>query len=101
MRPESEETPDEPLAIAGTGGRETETHSTKSSSSFHEIDRPVANWRRTDSGCLDIQLHSSIKRVSGGKSLRPSQYGPCDQVSHGGSHGPIKKGGLGNVTEFF
>ena len=54
-----------------------------------------------DSGCLDIQLHSSIKRVSRGKSLRPNQYGPCDRVSHGGSHGPIKKGGLGYVTEIF
>ena len=86
------------LAIAGL---DADTHSTKSSSSLHEIDWPVANWRRTDSGCLDIQLDSSIKRVSHGKSLRPSQYGPCDRVGHGGSHGPIKKGGLGNVTEFF
>ena len=101
MRPESEETPDEPLAIAGTGGRETETHSTKSSSSFHEIDRPVANWRRTESGCLDIQLPSSIKRVSRGKSLRPSQYGPDDRVGHGGSHGPIKKGGCVMWPNFF
>ena len=68
---------------------------------MHEIYRPVAKWRRTDSGCLDIQVHSSMKRVSRGKSLRPSQYGPDDRVGHRGSHGPIKKGGLGNVTENF
>jgi len=44
---------------------------------------------------------SFIQASNRGKSLRPSQYGPCDRVSHGGSHGPQKKGGLGNVTDFF